>query len=77
MTGCRGATRADPGVYLTPREHAVMTWAAEGKSCVDTAKILGISANTVRFHRTRAAAKVDACNMTKAVAECIRRKLIA
>lgn len=61
---------------LAKRELEVLEWAAEGKSCVDTATILGIKDWTVVFHRRRACAKLDACNVTKAVAIGIRRGLI-
>ena len=61
---------------LSARELDVLGWAAEGKSCADTAIILNIQECTVVFHRRNAVRKLDVCNMVQAVAVAIRRGLI-
>ena len=61
---------------LSPRELEVLGWAAEGKSCAETAMILFIGEGTVVFHRRNAVRKLDVCNMIQAVAVAIRRGLI-
>lgn len=63
-------------IKLTPREQEIMEWAAEGKTNWETAQILEISEHTVVFHRKRIFRKLDASNVTTAVAKCIRRGLI-
>jgi DNA-binding CsgD family transcriptional regulator len=42
-----------PTRLLTPREHEVMHWVANGKSNWETARILGCSEQTVKKHLQR------------------------
>lgn len=61
---------------LTPRELEIMQWYADGKIGSEIGIILGISVNTVAFHRARVYKKVGVYRTAHAVAECIRRGLI-
>lgn len=63
-------------VRLTPREADCLLWAAEGKSDLDIAIILGISRSTVLKHLRSACDKLDAANRTHAVVKAMRRRLI-
>lgn len=54
---------------LTEREIEALRWAADGKTTADTAGILGLSENTVKFHIKNATAKLDVANKTAAVAK--------
>lgn len=54
---------------LTEREIEALRWAADGKTTADTAGILGLSENTVKFHIKNAIAKLDVANKTAAVAK--------
>lgn len=63
-------------ITLSPKQSAVMNWAAFGKSCRDTAEILGISANTVDFHRKEVAKKLGVSGTTSAVAMLAHHGLI-
>lgn len=51
-------------------------WAAHGKTMAETGEILGISKRTVVHHVEEAKAKLDAANVTQAVAKAIRSNLI-
>lgn len=63
-------------VSLSSRERELLKWAAAGKSTWDTAQILGLSENTVRFYLSKVQAKLGAANKPNAVAIAIRQKLI-
>ncbi|QBY00503.1 LuxR family transcriptional regulator [Rhodophyticola sp. CCM32] len=63
-------------VVLSPREKDVLIWSSEGKSCWETAKILGLSERTVNFYIQNASAKLGAASKTQAVAIAIQRRLI-
>lgn len=56
------------GVHLSPREIECLTWAAQGKSAWATAKILGISDATVKFHLGNVRRKLQVTNLRQAVA---------
>lgn len=58
-------------VDLTGREKIVLQFAAMGKTSKDTATVLAISERTVETHLANAAAKLQACTKTQAVARAI------
>lgn len=62
---------------LTPREEECLRWAAEGKTMDDTAEIIGISCRGVRFHLDRARLKLNATNLTHAVARALQHDLLS
>jgi len=57
---------------LTARECEVLCLHAKGKTAKEIARILGISATTVKFHTRNAAGKLGAKNKTAAVACALR-----
>ena len=61
---------------LSPRELAVLRGASLGQRASDTAKVLGISVETVRTHMKRAQQRLSARNSAHAVAEAMRLRLI-
>lgn len=65
----------DPGVSaLSRREHEIMQWVKAGKTNVEIAQILGISARTVRNHLQNVFRKLDVINRAQAVFEVERRR---
>lgn len=75
MNGLSGKT-PDAGVTLTARERECLLWCAEGKTQDETARILGISARTVRFFLDNARHKLDCQNMAQTVVCAMQRGLI-
>lgn len=71
------AEDGDRGPILSPRERECLQWVAAGKSDWDIGVILGISASTVEKHLLAARTKLVASTRTQAVAEAIRRGVIA
>ncbi len=65
-----------PKMKLTNREYDILCWAAEGKNNEELAIILGISANTVRFHWKNIFSKLEANGRMYAVTKAIRLGLI-
>lgn len=63
-------------VTITEREREVLCWAAEGKTDEEIARILSISANTVRFHWRKIFVKLDANGRIYAITKAIRLQLI-
>jgi DNA-binding CsgD family transcriptional regulator len=61
---------------LTDRERDVLSWAARGKSVLDTADILVLSEDTVKTHIRNALKKLDANNKTHGVTKAIYLGLI-
>jgi LuxR family transcriptional activator of conjugal transfer of Ti plasmids len=61
---------------LSQREVQCLAWAARGKTMVETAEIMGLTPRTVTFHLENARAKLEASNITQAVAMALRRSLI-
>jgi LuxR family transcriptional regulator, quorum-sensing system regulator BjaR1 len=61
---------------LTDREQDILSWAARGKTNSETAKILGITEQTVEFHLRNASRKLNALNKTHAVALALMARLI-
>lgn len=56
------------GKKLSPREFECLVWAARGKSAWATAKILGISDATVRFHLGHVRTKLNVTTTRQAIA---------
>lgn len=61
---------------LTPRELAVLRYAAMGKQASEIADTLGIGEETVRSHFKKAQHKLGAKNRTQAAVEAVRQNLI-
>jgi DNA-binding CsgD family transcriptional regulator len=55
------------GVRLSAREMECLVWAAEGKSAWATAKIIGVSDATVRFHLANVRTKLGVCSLRQAI----------
>lgn len=53
---------------LSKREKEALSWAARGKTALETARIMGIAERTVEFHLTNAIARLGAANKVHAVA---------
>jgi LuxR family transcriptional regulator, quorum-sensing system regulator BjaR1 len=63
-------------MLLTDRERDVLTWAARGKTVLETATILGISENTIETHFKSVYEKMNVTNKTHAVVTAIYTSLI-
>ncbi len=63
-------------VHLTDKEREVIAWAARGKTAEDSAEIMSISTETVRWYTKNAIDKLGAGNKTHAVAKAIHLGLI-
>jgi DNA-binding CsgD family transcriptional regulator len=63
-------------IELTPRERDVLVLMAEGASNKATARQLGISVHTAKFHVGSLLDKLDATGRTDAVAHAARRGVI-
>jgi DNA-binding CsgD family transcriptional regulator len=61
---------------LTPREREVLSWAAEGKTAWETARLLGVSERAVRLYSENAMAKLGAHTKAQAVAIAIRNGML-
>lgn len=64
------------GDDLTHREIEVLSYASEGNTSIETGERLYLSPETIKVHRKYAVAKLDARNLTHAVALAIRKGLI-
>lgn len=67
----RPRPRRDPRhdlAFLTPRQIEMIRFAAAGKTIFETAEILGLSSHTVRKHLRTVFERLDAVNVTHAVA---------
>jgi two-component system, cell cycle sensor histidine kinase and response regulator CckA len=73
----RVAAANGPSIHLTPREHEVLTLVADGMTNDRVAARLSISPETVQSHIRKAMDKLDADTRTEAVANALRRSLIA
>lgn len=74
-----GAAAADGNgqpIRLTDKEREVIAWAARGKTAEDSAAIMSISTETVRWYTRNAIEKLGAGNKTHAVAKAIQLGLI-
>lgn len=63
-------------ITLSSREKQVLFWAGRGKTCWETAKILGLTERTVDFYLRNASQKLGAATKTQAVANAIAGKHI-
>lgn len=63
-------------ITLTAREKDCLHWTADGKTSWETAKILGVSERTVKFHLQNACVKLNAVNRTQAIARAVCLGLI-
>jgi DNA-binding CsgD family transcriptional regulator len=61
---------------LTPRELEVLQWAAQGKTAWEIGEILRITKRTVHEHIQTAVRKLDANNISQAVAIALRKRII-
>lgn len=61
---------------LTEREKDCLLWTADGKTSWETAKILGISERTVKYHLQNACVKLNAVNRSQAIARAVSLGLI-
>lgn len=61
---------------LSPREIECLTWAAEGKTHVETALILGLANSTVRMYLKNARHKLDSVTIAQAIAKAKSLKII-
>jgi len=62
---------------FSPREHEVLTLAAEGLTNKEVAYRLGISGRTVQFHINSIFNKTTTCSRTEAVAQALRNGWIS
>jgi LuxR family transcriptional regulator, quorum-sensing system regulator BjaR1 len=67
----------DGPIILTAREREALQWAAEGKGDWEIGEVMNISEHGADKHMRSIRAKLGAINRTQAVAEAIRRGLIA
>jgi DNA-binding NarL/FixJ family response regulator len=58
---------------LSPRERAVITLVAEGRTNEQIARMLGVSLSTVKAELSGVFAKLGATDRASAVAACFRR----
>ena len=63
-------------VRLSPRERLCLSWMAKGKRMSEIAQIVGTKVRTVEYHLQNARRKLDATNVTHAVALAVRQQLI-
>ncbi len=73
----RGAAAADPGAFLTPREHEVLQLIAAGRSNKRIALELGIAEKTVKTHVGHLMAKLGVSDRTQAALLAVRRGLVS
>lgn len=66
----------DPPVLLTPREVEVLSALGNGLTNKETARQLGISPNTVKFHIESLFRKLGVATRAEAVARGIRRQIV-
>ncbi len=66
----------DGGLAITPRQRQILQLFADGHSTDETARRLGLSAETVRTHTKAALPRLGARDRTHAVATALRSSLI-
>ena len=76
LRGLSAATLAESPT-LSDRERECLCWACRGKTCIESATILGIGERTVEFHIANAMKKLGVHNKFHAIAVAIQRGLIA
>jgi DNA-binding NarL/FixJ family response regulator len=74
--GFREAGEDTAPVLLTPREAEILTLVGQGMSNKQTARRLGISVHTVKFHLEALFAKLEATSRAEAVAKGLRGGVI-
>ncbi|MGH6835560.1 MAG: autoinducer binding domain-containing protein [Methylocella sp.] len=70
-------TVSNKPIMLSPREREALQWAAEGKNDWEIGEVMSISEHGADKHMRSVRTKLGAINRTQAVAEAIRRGLIA
>ena len=68
---------ADKPIVLSAREREALQWASEGKADWEIGEVMNISEHGADKHMRSIRMKLGAINRTQAVAEAIRRGLIA
>jgi LuxR family quorum sensing-dependent transcriptional regulator len=71
------STAQNKKIALSEREREALQWAAEGKNDWEIGEVMNISEHGADKHLRSVRAKLGAINRTQAVAEAIRRGLIA
>ncbi|MGH6853195.1 MAG: helix-turn-helix transcriptional regulator [Methylocella sp.] len=71
------STNQSKKITLSPREREALQWAAEGKADWEIGAVMNISEHGADKHMRSVRAKLGAINRTQAVAEAIRRGMIA
>ena len=66
----------DMDVGLSAREIECISWSAAGKSLAETARLMGISERTVRFHRENIRIKLDTQTTMESVGKAVSLGLI-
>jgi two-component system, NarL family, nitrate/nitrite response regulator NarL len=66
----------EPPVLLTPREIEVLVALGNGRTNKETARLLGISPHTVKFHIESLFRKLGAASRAEAVAKGIRQQIV-
>ena len=64
-------------IKLAPREIECLHHIALGRSRSETAQLLGLKPNTIRFYLETARSKLGAANTTNAVAKALSQNLIS
>lgn len=64
-------------IHLAPREIDCLKWTAMGKTVQEVAQILGVGHRTARFYLELARHKLDAVNVTHAVAKAVSLNIIS
>lgn len=72
----RAEGHREPKIKLSPRELECLKWSAAGKSAAEIGIILSLSEKTVRFYQDLARRKLDAKNLTHAVAKLYSHDLL-
>ena len=71
------STAQNKKIALSEREREALQWAAEGKNDWEIGEVMNITEHGADKHLRSVRAKLGAINLTQAVAEAIRRGLIA
>lgn len=66
----------EPSVLLTPREIEVLAALGNGRTNKETARLLGISPHTVKFHIESLFRKLGVASRAEAVAKGMRRQIV-
>lgn len=70
-------SQPDKPIVLSPREREALQWASEGKGDWEIGEVMNISEHGADKHMRSVRTKLGVINRTQAVAEAIRRGLIA